>query len=91
MTKRVSMAGKGREMFTPTAPQKSTSTEAKNTKTGFYLPPEMVSDIDQLWIRVRQGAPKLKITKSQIVARMIDKNMKTLSEKPIEEVLSFLS
>lgn len=71
--KRKSLKGKGADIFLTESQHDSTTAKhsdiapSPSTKATFYLPKDLIEDLDLLYLNLRQEYRGLKIKKSQIV------------------------
>jgi len=100
MSKRTSLKGKGIDIFTNPEETKvrHTTTPAHQhtskpaTKATFYLTEQVIDGLDEIWMKVRRREKDgQKISKSSIVTRVLDKAIKDLRNKPVEDIIELLN
>lgn len=94
--RRVSVIGKGREMFFPESHTDSQPSEQAPSSTStlvqgaYYLTPKAADGLDDLWIRLRKEARTKKVTKSLLVSKAIEKLTEEAKGKQVEKILELL-
>lgn len=100
MSKRVSLKGKGADIYTnPEEPKdqqasipslQHTSVTIPLTKATFYLPSDEVEALDNFWMSLRKKSKNKKISKSLIVSQLINKAFHDLRGESEDKILEIL-
>lgn len=100
MSKRVSLKGKGADIYTNPEETKDqqasipshqrTSAVTPLTKATFYLPSDEVEALDDFWMSLRKKSKNKKISKSLIVSQLINKAFHDLRGESEDKILEIL-
>lgn len=90
MVKRVRVKGKGAEIFLGEEEPAQTSKSAKFpgiTKATFYLPVNLINDLEAAWLSLRSKYRDRKVTKSEIAQIALEEILKDWEKKQQDSTL----